>query len=266
MNPDRVSSLGEEFFSRIHRPGAPNAPSCLLFAFPKSGSVLLNKVFHSLCSHVGLAWVDIPGYAFWRGIHTELGSDVAEVFSPTGYCYGGWRYFPNSYTIPILDRCKSVLLVRDPRDMIVSHYFSLKHSHPLPLARTSGGKNFSETRLQAELLSVDDYALLWAPRFRAFNEGYRAVKIQPGVKTYRYEDVVFRKRDWVLDMLEHLGWSIDQATVFETVDPLDIRPGKEDVGEHVRQVSPGDHKRKLKPETIDAISAELADMISEYGY
>lgn len=266
MNFDRAPSLGEEFFRDIGHPAVPDAPSCLLFAFPKSGSVLLNNIFFNLCSHSGRAWVNIPGYAFSRGLYRALGPDVAGVFEPTGYCYSGWREYPEDYEIPIITNCKSVLLVRDPRDMIVSHYFSIRHSHAAPEIDTKIGVSFTQAKNMADSLTIDEYVRWWAPHYSAMNKAYATLKTCHGLKTYRYEDVIYRKREWVDDMLNHLEWSIDPDVVSATLPPLDLLPKEENVNHHIRQVAPGDYKRKLQPDTIVQISADLADMIVEYGY
>ena len=41
---------------------------------------------------------------------------------------------------------------------------------------------------------------------------------------------------------------------------------KENKMKHKRQVTPGDHRRKLKPETIAKLNTDLADILTRYGY
>ena len=40
----------------------------------------------------------------------------------------------------------------------------------------------------------------------------------------------------------------------------------ENLMKHKRQVIPGDHRRKLKPETIATLNSDLADILDRYGY
>ena len=46
----------------------PDFPSCFVFAFPKSGSVLINAVVRSVMSEGGVPIVDFPTQLYRQGI------------------------------------------------------------------------------------------------------------------------------------------------------------------------------------------------------
>ena len=78
------------------------------------------------------------GEFFNLGIRApQAPASTSRIFLDRGYCYGGFRFLPESFEIPILGQVKSLLLVRDPRDMLVSHYFSTRSSHPAPGSKST---------------------------------------------------------------------------------------------------------------------------------
>ena len=106
-----------------------------LFGIHKCGSSLLNMIFVDICGILDIPSVAIPELAFEQGIPTEtydnclaLNSTIAD-----GYCHRGYRHFPLFLKEnQLLAQRKKILLVRDPRDAIVSAYFSFAKSHILP--------------------------------------------------------------------------------------------------------------------------------------
>jgi hypothetical protein len=47
---------------------------------------------------------------------------------------------------------------------------------------------------------------------------------------------------------------------------LNTRGKQEDPGNHHRQVTPGDHKRKLQNETVEYLNDYLSDVLQGFGY
>jgi hypothetical protein len=52
----------------------------------------------------------------------------------------------------------------------------------------------------------------------------------------------------------------------EIAQRFDIFPGQEDPSAHIRKVTPGDYKQKLKPETIAQLNDFFQDILSRYQY
>ena len=85
-------------------------------------------------------------------------------------------------------------------------------------------------------------------------------------KLYRYEDIIFDKLAWANDMLAYLGLAAPAAVVERLVAQNDLRPPVEEITQHVRKVVPGDHREKLKTETIAELNTRLAPILEKYGY
>ena len=244
-------------------------PSFFAVGLPKAGSTLLEYLLRPMARHVGLAPYSLAGALFKLGIAPQkatLGPD--DLFDPVGYAFLGFRSWHPEHALPGWARGRVLFLVRDPRDMVVSQYFSEAYSHRPPgsLADDTEARIFSERRDALRKMALDDYALEMA-RVVAHHYARTRSAIAPAEpRIWRYEDVIFDKLRWMHEMLDHLGLRLPDRAIARIVDRQDIRPASEDIQQHVRKVTPGDHREKLKPETIARLNEILADMLGEHGY
>lgn len=258
----------ERIVFTLPRAKQPGLPSVLLFALPKSGSTLLDRMVREVSAEAGLTYVSIMEEFFKLGIPDNLiPPATSEIFLEKGYCYGGFRYLPRAFNIPIMASAKKVLLVRDPRDMLVSHYFSMKSSHPAP------GKTLKSTSIKmgmrdlAQELDIDAYVMGAVNRgFINFLTDYVDVCGKHDFKIYRYEDVIYEKKAWLTDICQYLGWTVSDRVIARTVAKHDQFPSAENESKHIRQVHPGNYKTKLKPETIAALTETFAGPMQVFGY
>ncbi len=264
----RYMDCGEEkVIYTLPKTGREDLPSVLAFAMPKSGSVLLDRLLRDLTASMKMPYISIMEEFFKLGIPDNLFPDETSViFKPNGYCYGGFRYLPKSFEIPIIPDVKKILLIRDPRDMLVSHYFSMLKSHP------ERGKKLqsSDTRMKSRDLAletpIDDYVLRMKKRFKIFLDHYQHLCETDDVKVYRYEDIIYEKAAWVDDICRYFDWTIEPSVQEKIAKRHDVIPKAEDDSQHVRQVHPGNYAKKLKPDTIEELSDYFADCMTFYGY
>jgi hypothetical protein len=59
---------------------------------------------------------------------------------------------------------------------------------------------------------------------------------------------------------------VDPGLIAQIKAGADFKVSSEDIYKHKRQVTPGDHKRKLKPETIDILNQKTAEVLKLYDY
>jgi hypothetical protein len=67
---------------------------------------------------------------------------------------------------------------------------------------------------------------------------------------FRYEDVIWSKRQWCADIAKYLDIDLPSETLSKIADGHDVRPEQERPERHIRQVSPGNHKKHLNEEAI----------------
>jgi len=167
--------------------------------------------------------------------------------------------------LPDLDRYRKVLVVRDPRDILVSQFFSIATSHQTPGAAKRA--EFLQRRAHAREVGIDAYVLERAPVVQATLRRYADELMPvPGTLVTTYEELVTDLGAWLRRALAFLDVPADEALVAELVAEGRPAPEREDVHAKRRQVTPGDHRRKLRAETIAALDEQLADELVVFGY
>ena len=58
----------------------------------------------------------------------------------------------------------------------------------------------------------------------------------------------------------------DEKIVDELIKSNSFQNKKEDIHSHIRNIYPGDHKRKLKPETIEILNEEFESVLKILDY
>ena len=244
---------------------AANIDSFFVFSMHKTGSTLLNQMLADVCQIANVPLFCPEMIEFRNGLPLgDLDLSVQSRFRQRGYCFSGFRTFPKYLEDFDLKQMRKIFLIRDPRDMVVSRYFSAKISHPI--AKGELGEKMKKLREQVASKGVDEYSL-WYSKVISFQfTDYARNIFDSNVKIFRYEDVIFEKRKWLTDTLDYAGIDILESQIHEIADKYDIVPDVEDETKHIRRVTPGDHKIKLKPETIEQLNNTFADMLRRFNY
>ncbi len=161
-----------------------------------------------------------------------------------------------------------VVHLRDPRDLLTSLYFSITSSHTLlpelPERLWMTPSVFDErerARWQEE--GIDAFVVAAAPIFnRRYNE--YLTHLGPTAVFAKYEEMVGDREAWLTRVLDGLGCGDVIEAVGQGLPEVEIPA--EDASSHIRQVTPGDHKRKLKSETIDWLNREFGYVLRELDY
>ena len=266
-------STFKECFIEVEREGCPNFDSCYVLAFPKSGSVLLNAMSAVLMAETGVPCVDLPAQCFSRGIEIDTVSvDCDDFFKRSGYCYSGFRKIPARIAKEFTALPgKKVLMVRDPRDMLVSLYYSIKYSHRFPAEMTKQFFDKLEYFKRSADVDIDSFCVSNVPEYIDIATGYltlldSALVDSALVKIVRYEDIVFDKATLAHILCKWFSLEIESSKLERLVANFDVLPSNEQPLEHVRQVYPGDHKRKLSQETVEILNASFSPYFSRFNY
>ncbi len=251
--------------------GASQDPRFVL-GVRKCGSSLLNSMLNDLGRLNGMPFVDVGGRFFaaniaeqdWRHDPAVLGMLVP------GMVYGGFRTMPLVFAqSEIYRRSRKILLVRDPRDALVSEYFSIAYSHGLPEAEGEGGvrEEFLAMRRAALATPIEQVVLERAGLMnQAFME-YAEAASDPLTRVYRYEDVILDKRPWLHSMAAHFGWRADMPGLVEgMMGWADKVPAEEQSHAFIRRVIPGDHREKLPAPVIAELDVALRPAMDLFGY
>lgn len=247
--------------------------SVLHFSVNKSATQYVKSVIQKCSSANGLTNVRMNEYAFMSDfpylnkLSAQELQQYQHVFKPKGYTYSVFGGMIDG--ILNLDQYLVVLMVRDPRDVLVSGYYSVAYSHPEPAYGTEKYKNFLKDKSFAQQATVDEYALAQCERVYETYERYRTLLLNkhPNMYITKYEDMVSNFEEWLQSVAAYCQFELSNELRNQLIEEnQQLRPKSEDVNKHIRKGKAGDYKEKLKPETIDAIESKLSPLLAAFGY
>jgi hypothetical protein len=257
----------EEFLNQLTLPPSTSeAPSVYAFSLHKSGSTLLFNMLSDLAPHAGLTYFSMQDQMFINGImpNSEIPNSKL-FFKPKGYLYGGFRFFPQAYKLENLNNHKKILLIRNPMDALVSMYFSRKKSHAIPkkgLLR----EVWLKRRESADAQDIEAFVKEKYKSHIKRIKSYKEILSQDNCVIYRYEDIIYDKLSFLKNICQQYGWVIEEKILTKIVNKYDVFPETEKEESHVRQVHPGNYKKKLSAETQQFLELEFQDILEAFGY
>ncbi len=261
--PERRAIAGE-------LPASGASPSLFHFSVNKAATQYVKRLLARVGADNGVRHLRLNEYAFYSSFPylDHLDPDEvrahAHLFRPEGYLYSVFGGLIEG--VPDFDAYRKLLVVRDPRDVLTSLYYSTAYHHPRPGAAKND--EFQADRRHALTVDVDRYAL---DRCEDVGDVYRRYRDglvgRPGVLLARYEHLVGDLGTWLDEVTAFCGWTLDLTTRAElTAAAAPGAAGAEDPTRKRRQVTPGDHARKLRPDTVAQLDDRLADVLTAFGY
>jgi len=228
--------------------------SSFFFTFHKCASVLFSH--YVLRQARGFKHIDLSGRKL-------VGADALhEEFSLRGHLYGPLRLSASGEVLerlikPALDtvihnHLPACLMIRDPRDMLVSQFFHNRDGTPV------------KPQLDAIEFGIDDYVIKNTGRFLAgFNRAVQLLADHPATQVLRYEDMV---DDWNI-FKDGLSKVFDLCPDSIRYIEKKSRPNPvERPGEHKRSGATGSYRSKLSPETTAILTEQFYPFLKKFGY
>ena len=242
--------------------------SYFIFGVRKSGSSILNSIVGALAGMNGVQFIDVAGTLFKSGLRVsdwQNDPELRELLRP-GNVFGGFRNFPIGLAgAPRFREWRKILMVRDPRDALVSEYFSNAYSHSIP--QSGSGREAMLAERDAALSSdLQSYVLKMAPSLRRALREYFPLMDDATVRIIRYEDRILQKQALIGEICEFFSWSVSDENVGHILGWADIIPEAERPTAFVRRVRPGDYAEKLAPATIRQLDLFFQQELSRFGY
>lgn len=255
------------------------ARDIVVFTLHKSASMFIHRQCELLCGLSGLAYHS-PNAAD-SGLDARRLLTDREVWRNRSGCFAPLRFFVD---IPRLEAYEVILHLRDPRDVLVSMFYSYCFIHSGPVAPNTGHRRDAAARgIDAFVLGQATTGSLHYPgdygtgghvqdligplpsRYRAYVERLLG---QPNVTLVKYEDMVGDYRAWLTDFSRPFPLRDRQQTIESLVaQSADFFPKRSgDALSHVRHVTPGDYKAKLQPATIRQLDELFSDVLDALGY
>ena len=241
-------------------------PSVVFITMHKAGSVLVNQVLEELLLEAGMPHIDFARYAFDSGIKEgDYCVSKAHLLSTPGYYFGAFRG-PYLDKFDDLSKNRLIIQVRDPRDCIVSLYFSYKYSHSKP-GNGILKSIFNSTRKKTRNTDVNKFAME-----NIGNYDYRMKIISATLDRYQnhllitYEQMVQDFDAWLNTIIKYLALDPGEECLDKIRNLANFEVLVENVAVHKRQVTPGDYQRKLDPVVQQTMTEMLQIHLQRYGY
>jgi hypothetical protein len=245
--------------------------SIIHFSVNKAATTYTKSILSRCALENGLVPVNINGYAFNSDFpfldHLSAQEMVRyhHIFKPAGYLYTVFGGMVEG--IQDLNEFLTVLIVRDPRDVLTSEYFSMALSHKPP---RSGDKiqSFSELRDFARTVAIDQYVIDESDRVGRVYQRYLDLLVtRPNVYITTYEEMIVDFQTWLDSLLDHCELKISPQLKQQLLEEaLQSRPRKENISQHIRQALPGDYERKLHAKTIAHLNSVFSNILREFNY
>lgn len=163
---------------------------------------------------------------------------------------------------------KALIVLRDPRDLIVSMAYSVAFSHPSCAVVDFSREGFQRLD-RANRLALSAY-LFYSPS-AAFRE-WAVRPMQANEYRTSYETLIASGLEEFLRIVGFLGWRVPESTVARVVDRHSFkarsgRPrGDSDSSSHFRRAIPGDWKNHFDRQLGETFERYFPNLLVEAGY
>jgi len=236
-----------------------------VYALHKSASMFLVRFFRDVSERSGFSY-----FSRNNGNEKDLNEEIE-----TNYCYGPTRSFElDRRRFTHIDRQFHLFQVRDPRDVLVSQYFSFGWIH----SDRAWSKAHIRERDYIQSVDIDRYVISRAQKTdkakrlalkNRFAPILKHAKLDDiNISFLKYEDMVTDFRVWIPAAIQAFTFPDEMEIIDELYESYyqDFIPPKEDQQQHKRKITPGDHIDKLKPETIATLNSIFKDELALFGY
>ncbi|MEH1124345.1 sulfotransferase domain-containing protein [Micromonospora sp. CPCC 206061] len=173
-------------------------------------------------------------------------------------------------TIPKPENYRAFFIMRDPRDIVVSSYFSLRSSHTPMGDILQHRKILQEIPFKEGMLHVISHL-----KERGLFASLRSWVAAPSAETFRlfqYEDLIGeRQLDEVEKLMRHCGIPIPRSDLTALLDRHSFSRMRKDSGEagpvsHYRKGKAGDWRNHFDDDIYEAFVAATGDLVELCGY
>jgi hypothetical protein len=249
-----------------------SGPAYFALGIRKCGSSLFHKLVIQLAKMNNRTFVDVAERYFKSNIVSKDWikdpANCAILYGGNVYC--GFREMPATFQdAPLYREGKKILMVRDPRDALVSEYFSNAYSHGIPQRQQDAAditNLLEKLRREALHTPIDEWVVERAGSLRSAFLGYVDELGSNSMTVVKYEEYIFKKPELIRLRARNFDMRVNDAQITQIMGWADVRPEQEVPTQFIRRVTPGDHRDKLRPDTIGKLNRILKPAMDAFCY
>lgn len=240
--------------------------SSIAVSMHKAGSSIADRIFVDIAKAAGYEIERISSKAMQSELaEPDFFHEYQSLMRPEGVYYGMARHW-KAHDMEVLPKLRILAQIRDPRDCLTSAFFSFGGSHQEPKLPSKRAA-FLERRKKIQEQGIDTYVLGAARNYAVRAQTLRnLIENHPDILLLHYEEMVTDTESWLKRISNFFEQPITESLRSELGEKINFEVDQEDPTKHKRRVTPGDHRRKLKSETIDKLNVELGSALDYFGY
>lgn len=249
--------------------------SVLLYTTHKCASTFVPKVFRRVQNHSDYQLFDYASGL--RDLGNNIDADGIEKgfikeFSERSYDHlffeHGEIYAPLRFDInfPGRESFKHIFFLRDPRDVLVSSFFSFGFTHalaPNDLRRETQLKRKADIQEKG----IDQFVIEYAEEVLDRLNGYRKLRENCLSNLFlKYNDFTKDTATFIRKITDYIDVTLPDKVINEIVESARPIQSKVNPQSHKRSGKSGQFKEALKPETRNELNKIFKDVIEYWGF
>ncbi len=247
--------------------------SILHYSMNKAATQYVKSILSRCAVDAGMCPVHFSGYAFHSDFPylENLSADEMKkyqyLFKPVGYLYSVFGSMIED--IPHLEDFYIVLMIRDPRDILVSKYYSNAISHPLPDRKSDKYDSWTERRAFAQRASINEFVIAESDKVLSIYERYIDLLVNRNIIHYlaTYETMTSDFEGWLKSLLAYCELNPSDRLFNRLLkEQKEMASQKENQQSHNRKGVAGDFRNRLDEITVKTLNARFAHVLTTFNY
>lgn len=247
-------------------------PSVLFFTTHKCASVFVAAILRTAGKHTDFHYLNLGKAVFnVPSVRTNepeefMSQAASDLFFPTGEVYGPLR---GPVEVPDAEKYRMVFFLRDPRDVLVSAFYSFGFSHKPP-NNPDRVEAFHRQRERIQAEGIDAFALRRAEEWMLpYLTRYKELReASPNALFLSYDEYKDDTRGFLTKLFTFMDMDIPETAIDEI--SAQATPVQKDVKtddlSHKRSGRSGQFAHELKPETVEALNDILHEVLTYWGF
>lgn len=246
--------------------------SVLVYGLMRGGSSITFDVIRRLYEAAGGRYDDVVQRLYREGYPLEEAPDEDRRFADEGVVYGPFRMCPewlrrHSRALPL----HKIMIVRDPRDCLVSHHHIQRATHSRFVHRSGNTTPNPNVIDRAPYYpDINVHVVVWARFYRIVLQQFSSLCAgDPRIHVYRYEDILSDFPGWVDDVCALLKLTPTAALDEQKAhlkSTIALEREEVDRDAHHRRGAAGGFVDELCAEAIDELNDQFRDVLTAFGY
>ena len=245
--------------------------SCIFFTIHKCASTFVDKLLATISQNSGYSLRNLESAIWELGDQVQIDGAYQPVFErhyDQLFRLRGEIYAPQRKPLdfPGRDRFKHIFFLRDPRDVLVSAYYSFGFSHSAPVGEKAR-EEFLKVREQIITQGIDQYALQATDEWVLdVYEGYQRIRESaPDNLFLTYDDFRLDTGAFIDRIAHYLDIEVPAERKAQLVGNARPEQARENIMSHQRSGKSEQHLKELKPETIEILNDRFANVLKYWG-